>query len=101
MSNGNDKQQPPPSQGPIKVKALYFLALEGVMCRALRSCDGKMHELQAGQHPRKPWTVEIMREPWHRMFRVTETEEHPDGAWPKVRSVLIPESAASYVPEVP
>lgn len=101
MSNGNDKQQQGQQQGagPIKVKALYFLALEGVMCRALRSCDGKMHELQAGT--RKTWTTEIVREPWHRMYRVTETEENPDGRWDKVRVCLIPESAASYVPEVP
>lgn len=99
MSNGNDKQPTPQQGGPIKVKTLHFLVPGGVTITALRSCDGTTMELRAGPH-RKGWTTEIVREPWHRMYRVTETEENPDAKWPKVRVCLIPESAASYVPEV-
>lgn len=101
MNDG--KQQGPGQQqqgGPIKVKALHFLVPGGVTISALRSCDGTTMALNAGVH-RKGWTVEIVREPWHRMYRVTEREDSPDGQWPKMREVLIPESAASYVPEVP
>ena len=100
MSNGNDKQQPGQQQGagPVKVKALYFLAPGGVVVGALRGCSGTVPHLFAGKHP-KGWMTEIVREPWHRMYRVTETEEHPDKPWGKVRVCLIPESAASYVPE--
>ena len=105
MSNDGKQQSGPStpgqSMGPIKVKALYFLAVEGVLCRPLRACEGKMHQIIAGPFPGKNWTTEIVREPWHRMYRVTEREDHPDGKWPKVREVLIPESAASYVREVP
>lgn len=102
MSNGNDKQQPgaPNQAGPIKVKSLHFLVPGGVTCSALRSCEGTTMELRTGPH-RKGWTTEITREPWHRMYRVTETAEAADGSWPKVRTCYIPESAASYVPEVP
>lgn len=99
MSNVNDKQQGPGNMGPIKVKELHFLALEGVRLGGLRACEGEgaIHHLRAGKH-RKGWVTEIVREPWHRMYRITETEENPDKPWGKVRACLIPESAASYVP---
>lgn len=102
MSNGNDKQQPgPPNQvGPIKVKSLHFLVPGGVTVSALRSCEGTTPALYSGPH-RRGWTTEIVYEPWLRRHRVTETEENPDGKWAKVRTCYIPESAASYVPEVP
>lgn len=105
MSNGNDKQQPgQQGAGPIKVKALYFLALEGVLLGALRAMEGqgRITTLFAGKHPRRNWTTEIVREPWHRMYRVTEIESGfgHDGKGTEVRTVLVPESAASYVPEV-
>lgn len=101
MSN-DGKQGGPGNMGPIKVKELHFLALEGVMLGALRAMEGegRLTVLRAGKHPRKAWTTDIVREPWHRMYRVTETEKSPDGKWPGVRTCLIPESAASYVPEV-
>lgn len=102
MSNDKPQQQPtPPSQGgPVRVKALYFLAPGGVVVSALRGCSGTTPHLFAGKHA-KGWMVEIVREPWHRVFRVTETEEAPPEPWGKVRVAYIPESAASYVPEAP
>lgn len=101
MSNDGKQQPSQPNQGgPVKVKALHFLVPGGVTIAALRSCEGTTPALYAGPH-RKGWTTEIVREPWHRMYRVTEREDHPDGKWPKVREVLIPESVASYVPEAP
>lgn len=101
MSNDGKQQPQTPGQsmGPIKVKELHFLALEGVRLGGLRACEGEgtIHHLFSGKH-RKGWTTEIVREPWHRMYRVTETEKDPDGKWPGTRVCLIPESAASYVP---
>lgn len=99
MSNGNDKPQgAPQGAGPIKVASICFLEREGVLVTTLRACDGTLREIKAGKHI-KGWTTEIVREPWHRMFKVTETEANPDGKWPKVRTCYIPESAVSYVPE--
>lgn len=97
MSDNGKQQGGPGNMGPIKVKSIHFFAPEGVCLSELRVCEGTVKEIRAGKH-RKGWTTEIVREPWHRMYRVTETEAEPDGKWGKVRTVCIPESAASYVP---
>lgn len=96
MSNDNGKQQQTPAaqaMAPVKVKALYFLAPDGVRIAALRlpSGEGRLHSIVAGKQ-REAWRTEILREPWHRMYRVSQIG---DG---ETRVVFIPESAASYAP---